>query len=189
MTTAYPLRWPPGWPRTDPSRRERWPQGDRLTISGSLKSLQDELRRLGATQIVLSSNVSLGNEHPTDVGVVAYALYGKKQIAIPCDRWASVAANLRAIAKTIEAMRGMERWGAKHMITAMFQGFTALAAPDRADWRASLGFRPDERPTPDQVKMRRNELAQRHHPDRGGNPAQMAEINAAHDAALRELAA
>jgi hypothetical protein len=59
------------------------------------------------------------------------------QVAIPCDRWAKVEQNVQAIALTIESMRAIQRHGAKHMIKAMFQGFTALPAPD--DWRGVLG--------------------------------------------------
>lgn len=122
--TAYPLAWPDGWPRHK-GYRERWPsQGRVTTLSAALKECQDELRRLGASNVVLSSNVTLGAENPSDPGVVAYCTYDGLQVAIPCDRWNTVAGNLRAIAKTIEAMRGMERWGAKHMIRAMFTGFT-----------------------------------------------------------------
>lgn len=187
MTTAYPLAWPPGWPRTAPHARETWPRDSGLTVSGALSLLQDELRRLGATNVVLSSNVTLGAEKPADPGVVAYAFYGKKQIAIPCDRWSSVSGNLRAIAKTIEAMRGMERWGAKHMITAMFQGFAAITGPGHFDWRAILGIKPDAAVSVELVQQRKRELAAIHHPDRGGNPSQMADINRAADAALAEL--
>lgn len=184
--TAYPLQWPPGWPETLPEKRERWPS--QVTLHAALNDLSTELRRLGVRNVVLSSNCSLGMENcPQAPGVCAYGLYGDEQIAIPCDRWNTVAANVRAIAKTIEAMRGMERWGAKHMIRAMFQGFRALAAPERVDWRAVLGFRSDERPSRDDVQRRRRELAAIHHPDAGGDAARMAEINAAADAALREI--
>jgi hypothetical protein len=129
--TAFPLQWPPGWPRTPAVQRQAWPRDGSLTVSGALRELTEELRRLGARNVVLSSNCTLGVDKPADPGVVAYAVYEAQNIAIPCDRWTSVGGNLRAIAKTIEAMRGMERWGAKHMIRAMFQGFTAIAAPTK----------------------------------------------------------
>lgn len=189
MTQAYPLKWPDGWPRTPPVQRQPWPRDGSLTVSGALRELQDELRRLGATNVVLSSNCTLGVDRPPDPGVVAYAMYEKQQIAIPCDRWQTVQGNLRAIAKTIEAMRGMERWGAKHMIRAMFQGFTAIRGPGPKPWREVLGIRPEAMVDADFVRARVRELAMQHHPDRGGNSDQMAEINAAADRALGELRA
>ncbi len=67
----------------------------------------------------------------------AYFMLDGAQVAIPCDRWAKVEQNVQAIALTIESMRAIQRHGAKHMIKAMFQGFTALPAPD--DWRGVLG--------------------------------------------------
>ncbi len=132
--TAYPLQWPAGWPRTGGRESSRF----KATLAGALKELQDEVRLLGGAGMVLSSNVTLGRERPADPGVVAYFFFEKQQVAVPCDRWHLVQDNVKAIALTINAMRGMERWGAKHMIRAMFQGFRALPAPE-TDWRALLG--------------------------------------------------
>lgn len=188
MTAAYPLAWPEGWPRTAPQHRERWPSSQ-ITLSGALKDLHAELGRLGVKGVVLSSNCSLGMENAPDPGVVAYGMYQGQQMAIPCDRWNSVAGNVRAIAKTIEAMRGMERWGAKHMIRAMFQGFTALpaAGPGQRHWREVLGFRDAGTPSRADLERARNRLAMEAHPDRGGSTEAMAAINVAFDQALKEL--
>lgn len=188
QASAYPLQWPSGWPRTNATGRQSWPASPRPTVAGALRELGDELRRLGAKNIVLSSNVTLGNDRPDDPGVVAYATYEQQQIAIPCDRWNTVAGNLRAIAKTIEAMRGMERWGAKHMIRAMFQGFTAIRGPGPRPWREVLGLAEQAVVSPALVKQRMRELARVHHPDVGGSEAHMAEINAAASSALEDLA-
>lgn len=188
MTTAYPLAWPQGWPRTAPQRRERWPA--KVALSAALAELHAELGRLGVKGVVLSSNCTLGMENAPDPGVVAYGMHNGQRIAIPCDRWNSVAGNVRAIARTIEAMRGMERWGAKHMITAMFQGFTALpaAGPGQKHWREVLIYYPDSKPTRADLEARRRDLAKTAHPDRaGGSDAAMADINAAFDQAVEEL--
>jgi len=185
--TAYPLAWPDGWPRTTATGRQRWPHP--VTLSVALKELDSEMRMLGVRSIVLSSNCSLGMENAPDPGVVAYGFYEQQQIAVPCDRWGTVAANVRAIAKTINAMRGMERWGAKHMIKAMFQGFTAIRGPGPKPWREILGFPTESRPSVDIVREKHRDLARRYHSDVvGGSDAMMAEINAARDAAMRELA-
>lgn len=189
MTQAYPLAWPEGWPRTGAGLRERWPASPPPAVAKALAEVQDELRRLGVTNVVLSSNVSLGAENPSDPGVVAYGLYQKQQIAIPCDRWSTVGGNLRAIARTIEAMRGMERWGAKHMIMAMFQGFVALpsAGPGQRHWREVLDFVGIDKPDRGALEIHRRSLAMKAHPDRGGSTDRMAEINAAFDQAVKEL--
>ena len=177
--TAYPLAWPHGWPRTDAYRRERWPSAG-VTLDGSLKECQAELRRLGATNIVLSSDCTLGMTTPNDPGVVAYCLYDGMQAAIPCDRWNTVAGNLRAIAKTIEAMRGMERWGAKHMIKAMFQGFTALpeATAGQRPWYVVLGL--NQNASLAMAEETYRTMAKKAHPDApGGSHEKMAALNAA----------
>lgn len=185
--TAYPLAWPDGWPRTESLRRQRWP--NQVTLGAALKELESEMRMLGVKNIVLSSNCSLGMENATDPGVVAYGFYDTQQIAVPCDRWNTVAANVRAIAKTINAMRGMERWGAKHMIKAMFQGFTAIRGPGPKPWREVLGIKPEAVVTREMIRQRRNDLAKNHHPDISGDNDHMAEINAAADRALQEIGA
>lgn len=182
---AYPLAWPVGWPRTEPMRRQRWP--NQVTLGASLKELESEMRLLGVRNVVLSSNCSLGMENAPDPGVVAYGVYDTQQISVPCDRWTTVAANVRAIAKTINAMRGMERWGAKHMIKAMFQGFTSIRGPGPKPWREVLGIPPETGVTLELIRERRVALARKFHPDNGGSDALMSEINAAADQAFGEI--
>lgn len=184
MSSAYPLAWPPGWPRT--KVRERGPY--RTELATALKNLRKELGLLAgqraATSLVLSSNVTLGAESPADPGVVAYFLRDEQQVAIPCDRWNNVAHNVQAIALTIESMRAIERHGAKHMVTAMFQGFTALPAPAKG-WRAVLGMPPEAGLDAAEVAYRT--LARGSHPDTGGSHERMAELNTAIAAARKEL--
>lgn len=182
--TAYPLAWPPGWPRTKVRQRGAY----RSSLSGALKNLRGELRHLcgeqAARTLVLSSNVTLGQERPADPGVVAYFTWDGNQMAIPCDRWQVVEHNVQAIALTIEAMRAMDRHGAKHMIRAMFQGFAALPAPSE-DWRAVLGCATGNLVmAEDHYRAKAREA----HPDRpGGSHEAMARLNAAIAAARAEL--
>lgn len=179
--TAYPLAWPTGWPRTQSRQKGLY----KTSLAGALKNLRTELRLLcgdmASRSMVLSSNATLGSENPTDPGVVAYIVWEKQQIAIPCDRWHTIEQNVQAIALTVEAMRAMERHGAKHMIKAMFQGFVALPAPD--DWRGLLGH---PRTLAEAEAAWKAKLATEH-PDRGGDVAKAAALNAAIAAARKEL--
>lgn len=164
--TAYPLTWPLGWPKTDPTRRDRGTF--KTSLYAALEDLKKQTRLLGGKDLVLSSNYTLGMERPKDPGVVAYFTWQELPVAIPCDRWSLIEHNVRAIALTIEAMRGMERWGAKHMIRAMFTGFKAL--PERTDagtWFKTLGVTADA--DEKTVKEAYRLLAQKHHPDKGGD--------------------
>jgi hypothetical protein len=98
----------------------------------------NEIRKLGSKQVVISSNLELRNDGlprasqraPTDQGVAVYFNLNGRSQCFPCDRWTTVEHNLWAIAKSIEALRGLERWGAKTMVDAAFRGFQALPAPD-----------------------------------------------------------
>ncbi|HGG04708.1 MAG TPA: hypothetical protein ENK28_04565 [Aliiroseovarius sp.] len=38
---------------------------------------------------------------------------------------------MRAIGKTLEALRGIDRWGTAEFLNQAFQGFTALPPPDQ----------------------------------------------------------
>jgi hypothetical protein len=136
---------------------------------------------MGAKGLMLSSNYTLGAQNPKEPGVVAYFTWQELPMAIPCDRWTRIEHNVQAIALTVEAMRGMERWGAKHMIKAMFTGFKALPAPaELKTWHEVLGLKAWV--TEDVVRARYRELAKQHHPDVGGDPAKFREIQAAFEA-------
>jgi len=184
MTQAYPLQWPRGWPRT-----ER-PQGGqyKTSVAGALNNLKTEIRRLcgdeAAKTLVLSSNATLGQDNPKDAGVVAYVMWDKEQIAIPCDRWHRIEHNVQAIALTIEAMRAIERHGAKQMIKAMFHGFAALPAPKA--WRDTLGVSTSA--GLEHAESSYRALAKKAHPDQqNGSHARMTELNDAIFAARLEL--
>jgi hypothetical protein len=182
--TAYPLQWPNGWPKTDPKERESGNQF-KVSIEGALKSLNREVELLGGTTLVLSSNYNLTARNPKEPGVVAYFTYENTQVAIPCDRWARIEANVRAIALTIEAMRGMERWGAKHMIKAMFSGFKAL--PDRVGHRPwQVVMQLADMCAEADARKRYRDLARARHPDSGGNEEAMSELNQAWEECQKE---
>lgn len=209
MTTeAYPLSWPPGRSRTERWRRER-AKFD-VTFARARDNIVAEIGRLAGRypdpQVVISTNIALrrdglplaGQRQPDDPGVAVYFLYKKRQMSFACDRWEKIEHNMQAIAKTIEALRGIARWGTGDMLEAAFTGFTALPAPITAGmkrpWREVLeiglllvG--------PAEIQARYRVLASKFHPDKGpeseraARTAKMAELNTARDEALRELQA
>lgn len=185
---AFPLQWPAGRPRT------KWPERSNfeVTLGKAIKDVQEEVRRLGGSGLVISSNLPLRRDgmpyanasQPADRGVAVYFRYKRKPMCFACDRWNVIEDNLRAITKTIEALRGIERWGTGQMVEQAFTGFTALPAPEQP-WQV-LGL-DTSRPTPEQIDDAYRRLAMQHHPDRGGDPQQMARINAARDELLRSM--
>lgn len=185
-TTAYPLAWPQGWPRTRHPAKSRF----KATLHSALEQVKKGLRHLRAKNVIFSSNVTLDRQRPADTGVAVYFTRDGRQMCIPCDAWNKVEDNLRAIGNTIEALRGIERWGAKHMVDAAFSGFVSLPPPKVtiADqrWHTVLGV--SEACTFAQAERAYRDLARRFHPDvPGGSDKRMAAINVAYDHAREAL--
>jgi DnaJ-domain-containing protein 1 len=90
---------------------------------------------------------------------------------------------MRAVGGTVEALRAIQRYGATSMLEQAFAGFAALppAGEDKKWWHV-LGVAPDC--APDEIRARHRELVLKHHPDRGGDPVRMVEINKAVAVAL-----
>lgn len=193
MTEAFPLYWPEHWPRTPADKR----QPSKFKPGGLAREAQEiewEVHRLGGIRCIVSTNVPLRRDglpysdrrRIDDPGVAVYFEFQGEQQCIPCDRWATVEENCRAIWKSIEALRGLDRWGAKEFVNAAFRGFTALPPPGAIvtrHWRDILG--PVE--TLEQARARYRELARERHPDMGGSEEQMAELNAAMEQAKAAL--
>lgn len=188
--TPYPLAWPENIPRWKSGRQT----GQfKTTLSAAMKNVADSLRRFGAdsgksvTDLVISSNVTLGRDNPADPGVAIWFKWDGLSICIPVDRYAKVEANLQAIHHIVEARRVELRHGTLALVRATFTGFMALPSPDRRPWRDVMA--PAETlSTRAEVEARYRTLARMRHPDHGGTDAMMSELNAARDQALKEIA-
>src|SRR5690606_15253619 len=87
-----------------------------------------------------------------------------------------------AIGKTIEALRGIARWGMGDMMERAFQGFEAL--PDPEQWWHTLGYlSPADVVSAEDIETRYRKLAAQRHPDRGGSDEVMAKLNRARERA------
>lgn len=193
---SYPLYWPEGRKRTEPFRRQ--PSRFNTGFGMAIRSVVSELRLLHARNIVVSSNVPLRRDglplatakRVDDPGVAVYFRYKDKPMVFACDRWLKAEDNIWAVAKTIGAMRGIERWGSGDMTDTAFSGFQALPPPSAANrrpWRSVLlvGNEPMTRETAEKVYRA---LAREAHPDApGGSHERMAELNGAIEAAREEL--
>ncbi len=201
---AYPLHWPPGVPRTEPSKRQRARFSSKradgrwntpVSMSDARRRLEAELRPLNAAHVVVSTNVALrrdgwpyANQNtPDDTGAAVYYSIGKEQLCHACDRWDRPEDNIAAIAAIIGALRGIDRWGNGHAVKAAFDGFKALSETINEDWRSVLQV-PDCASLVVAKKAYRL-LASRNHPDKGGSEHQMARINQAWADAQEALSA
>ena len=199
---AYPLHWPVGRSRT------RWRETSKFktTFARARDDIVREVALLIDTNVrymrqgdvIISTNIPLRNDglpyanyrKPDDPGVAVYFTYRKRQMCFACDRWNRIEDNMQAVCKTIEALRGIARWGTGDMLEAAFTGFAALPAPSRqGGWREVLGISESHNWTIDRVREEYRRLASIHHPDRGGSAEKMAELNAAWEQAQQALGA
>ena len=193
--SQYPLQWPMSRKRT-PAHIKK---GDPFNMpSGKILSdLARELKLMGSgSDYVISSNLAVrrdglpyaGQAMPEDSGVALYFKRKGQEICITCDQYKNLYANLRAIGKTIEAIRGIERWGTEEMMDAAFTGFAALPAAiiteppkDRVkrEWWQVLGVAATaDAPTVKQAYRRAQSLT---HPDAGGSDQDFQEVQAAYE--------
>lgn len=176
-------------PRTKTAAKSQF----RTSLAGALQNVKDSLFRFGmdsgkkVESIVISSNVTLGENNPSDPGVAVWFVWDGLSVCIPIDRYPKVADNLQAIHLVIEARRAELRHGGLHIVKATFTGFAALPAPSsHRSWREVLEINFGSVRVHD-IEMAYRKLAKIRHPDTGGTEGAMAELNRARDEALKEI--
>lgn len=186
---AYPLQWPSGWQRARSPKRSQFADH---SIDAATSTLLDEIRRLnhmhnryGKPDCIISTDLKLRNDglpysgqrQPQDQGVAVYFKFNNQDIVIACDNYTRIQDNIYAIAKTIEAMRAITRYGASDLLQRAFTGFQALpAGPAQRNWWEIL-FCQEDSPA-DSVKSYWRQLAKKYHPDNPdtGDEAKFKEV-------------
>jgi len=171
MAEAYPLHWPDGWPKS----RYREDSRFKTTFGKARDNLFKEIRMLGGTLPVLSTNVELRNDGlpyanrlPSgSPGASVYFSMKKNQMCFACDKYYRVQENIQAIRKTIEALRGIERWGASDMMERAFSGFAQLSDLSNSPWWQVLGVDKDD--MHEAIKRAYQYARSSNHPDNGGD--------------------
>lgn len=181
----YPLHWPAGWPRTNNRDHSRFRTA---TFSKARAEIFAELERMGATDEILSTDIPLKKDGQPyavyrldDPGVAVYFKYKGRPMVFACDKFLGIEENMWAIAKTINAIRGIERWGASEMMERAFTGFEALPEPE--SWRTVLGHHD----TVEGVEKAYRLQMKHSHPDVGGSNEMVHTLNKARDQAISEL--
>lgn len=168
---AYPLHWPTGWPKTTNDYYREYARFN-TSLANARDGLMRELELMGATHIVLSTNVELrqdglpyaGRKEPEDPGAAVYFEYQGKSMVFACDRWIGVKNNIQALRKTVDAIRGIERWSASDMMERAFSGFQALTDQSSGEWWAVLGVSPTATHHEVQTAFKQKRIAS--HPDK-----------------------
>ena len=197
--TAYPLCWPLGYKRTEYPEISSF----RTSPSDAREGMYAELERLGSTGLIVSTNMKIRKDgmpylsqgRIDDVGVAVYFVFQGEQRVLACDAWDTIGDNMQAIRKTIEALRGIDRWGVSEMLSRAFVGFQALPAqgqttdPSETAWweELELGSNPDEW-TKNRIKAAYRRLVVIYHPE-GSDPdeAKFMRIVQARDAGLAQV--
>ena len=188
MTQSFPLKWPAGKSVT-PAMARRRAMFD-TTMGKARDFLIKELKMLGATHVVISSNVETYKKGTRDVmyadqtaaksepGVAVYYQWDGVAYCMACDKWDSVTDNLQALNKSVNAIRGLERWGTGDMVKAAFAGFKELPGPGVKSCWEVLGINiTTDKAT---IKKAYRILADKFHPDKGGSHELMSELNVAY---------
>lgn len=192
---SYPLNWPDYQPRT-PRHQVKASQFN-MSLSKATNALLHEVRLMKGSEVVVSSNrilradgmPSAAHGEPDDTGVAVYFNYRSRPMVFACDRWKTVKENVRAIAKTVEAIRGIERWGSSDMMEQAFRGFEALEAPRKQGWREVFGIAPTSGVDADEIKRIYRQKAMEAHPDHGGSPDEWQTLQEAYGQAMAEAGA
>ena len=207
LAEAYPLQWPQGYPRTKKRRSAAF----KTPMGAARDGLLDELRLMRASQVVISTNLQTyrrsGRDIPyadqtranEDPAVAVYFLWKppgasnrdgseKEQYVLACDRWKAIEDNMQALRKTVEALRGIERWGVSEMLRRAFTGFKALpeSGSGRPWWQTlSISKTASEK----EIRQAFRKKAQQVHPDKGGSIEQWSEIQEAYQQAMQAVGA
>ena len=195
ITEAYPLQWPLGWKRTShPGPSSFGYAGNKPTIHRATQELLRQIQLLPGTNIVVSSELRVrkdglpvsGQRQPTDPGIAVYFTLDNEQKVIACDTYDRCGCNIWAVAKTVDALRGIQRWGASELLTRAFSGFKALpqqASPSSVRaWYEILEVAPEC--TIQELKVAYRQKVKRYHPDRVGENEYFLSIQQAYQQGL-----
>jgi len=175
----YPLQWLPQQPRTKNPTRARF---GNHSPSKAGDYLVDELQRMGAKQCVISSNLMerargggfYAKQNIVDAGIVIYFQLKGQSKAMACDVWDKPEHNLWALYLSVQAIRGLERWGGSDFLDGLFEGFKALPSPDSVVTTMPQFF--SDVDNNEQLKKRYKLLARELHPDVGGSQEEFSEM-------------
>lgn len=189
---AFPLQWPVGVKRNKQTVASKF----EASAANSWNLLIGEIQRFDGQRVVISTNVPLIKDgdrimldrEPVDPGVAVYFIREGRQMVFASDKWDVVRDNIRAIAKTIEALRGIERWGSSDMLERAVEGFAALPASTASrHWSEVLAL-PRASCNLAMVEIRYKELARSANQEHGPNAeAVLYGLNNARDEARKEL--
>jgi hypothetical protein len=193
VTRPLPAVWPTG--RRTPAAERQWGRF-KAPWSSTMELLERELRHLQAVEPVVieagyrERDIRLDGRPRTgakldDPAVVVSFESRFGPLRYGCDTFHEHAANLRAIALTLQHLRAVDRYGVTKR-GEQYQGWSALPPPGdprmsaeeaKAFIRHHSGVQPDD--TGASLRELYRRAARRLHPDVGGDPVLMSRLNQA----------
>lgn len=194
MSNEY-IDWPAEFERTDPSDREPYSGGFRVTRSTAFQNILNELAKWdGVTDVQLDSGAEHTKRNPNkpyanasfdDPGVVVRFSKDGEDMAAACDRWDSPRDNAQDLAKYLNETRMQEQRGT---VTAQSE-YEKLRLPSGDDATAAappahrvLGV--DRDASRSEVQEAYRERVKETHPDNGGTQEQFERVREAKEAML-----
>lgn len=195
MIEAYPLTWPMGYDRTEPSKRKA--SQFRMTAGKAIDTLRREVTKITDYKkhdLIISTNIPVkkdgyfyANEADRKIdepGVAIYFQYKGKQVALCCDQYLTPKENILALGKTINALRAIDRYGVSDFLNRTFTGFKELPQTVEISCWQILGIEPTR--DADIIKDVYRKKAMELHPDKGGDSHEFARLSAAYDLAMKK---
>lgn len=137
MTTLFEFRPLRAWPRA--VRTEHYGDQFQASYAETIEKLSEEMRLIGVERAVISAVYSRptlrqdglpqANARMDYPGMMIAFDKPSGGVSLATDKYASWQANLRGIALSLEALRGINRWGCSEE-GQQYLGFPALPPPD-----------------------------------------------------------
>ena len=191
------IDWPDEFERTDPSDRERYSGGFRVTRSVAFQNVLDELATWqGVTDVQLDSGAEHQKRNPNkpyanasfdDPGVVVRFQKDGEDMAAACDRWDNPRDNAQDLYHYLHETRMQEQRGT---VTGESE-YAKLRLPSAGEDAVTgdppphvvLGVSPDA--SDEEVKQAYRERAKETHTDQGGSNEAFQRVKRAKEALIR----
>jgi hypothetical protein len=192
------IDWPAEFERTDPSDREAYSGGFRVTRATAFQNVLDELATWqGVTDVQLDSGAEHQKQNPNkpyanasydDPGIVVYFQKDGKDMAAACDRWDNLRDNAQDLYHYLHETRMQEQRGT---VTAESE-YEKLRLPS-GDGDATASDPPphvvlgvDRDASEEKVQQAFRERAKETHADTGGDTGAFKRVKRAREAMFDE---
>jgi len=181
---SSPLLWPAGRPRTVHPKHSAFSS----TLQEAEHGIYWQLGMLGAEKVIITSNLHVGKnglpnirQTAEDTGIAVYFDYKDSRHCMAIDRYVYFWENMRAIEKSLEAIRGLERWGGAEIVETSLGGFkelpmNAIITPPPASrpWYDVLEVQ--QIASKDVIEAAYKRLVHKRHADKGGSSMAFIEL-------------